>query len=140
MLILLVEYRPARQADKSHVDALGLQLAGCLKGNRNLTAAADDRHILVVNLVENISPPGCTLNGRALEVRQVLPRKREDRRRLLALESDEVGCGCFVTVCWAPEVEVGDRTQMDGGFDRLVSGTVFSKADGIVRGCTTSED
>lgn len=136
MFVLPVEYRPAGHADESHIDALGLELAGCLQGNRNFTATADDGQVFVGNLIDHISTPSCALDGRALEVWQVLPGQREDRWGLRALESNVIGCGCFVAVCGTPEVEVGDRTQVDGGFDRLMSGTVFAKTDGIVRGFT----
>lgn len=44
------------------------------------------------------------LNSRVLEIREILARKRKNRGRFLALESNKVGRGRFVSVCWTPEI------------------------------------
>ena len=69
------------------------------------------------------------LDRRALEVRQVLAREREDRRRVLARERRVVRCGRLVAVGGAPEVEVGEGAEVRSGLDGLVRGPVLTEAD-----------
>lgn len=51
-----------------------------------------------------------------------------------ALESDEVSGRGFVTIGRTPEINVGGGTEMSGGFNRLMSGTIFTETNGIMSG------
>lgn len=56
----------------------------------------------------------------------------DDGGSVAGFESDEVGGGGFVAVCWAPECEVGDGAEVDGSLDRLMSRAIFTETDGVV--------
>lgn len=84
--------------------------------------------------MHDITTLGGLLDARGLEIGQVLAGERQHGGRVLRLECDEVGSRGLVTVCRAPEREVGDGTEVDGGFDRLVSGAILAETDGIVGG------
>ena len=74
----------------------------------------------------------CALDGRRLEVGQVLARETEDRGRAAARERTVVRRGRLVAVGRTPDVDVGRRAEVRNGFDGLVSGTVLTETDGIV--------
>lgn len=85
--------------------------------------------------MHDVTALGCALDGRALEVRQVLTGEREDGRCLAARERNVVRGGGLVAVGGPPEVEVGRRAEVGGRLDRLMGRAVLTKTDGIVRTC-----
>ena len=70
----------------------------------------------------------------SLKVRKVLTGERKDGGSVFAREGRVVRSGSFVSVGGTPDVDVGGGTEVSSGFDRLVSGTVLAKTDGVVSG------
>lgn len=130
---LRVKHGPAWQADDPRVDTLRSQFLRGLERDADLTSRAHDRQRLALHLMHDVASLRSALDGRRFEVRQVLAREREDRRRLLARKRDVVRGGGLIAVSGAPEVEVGDRAQVNGGFDGLVGRAVLAETNGVVR-------
>lgn len=84
--------------------------------------------------MDDVATLARVLQGGVLEVGQVLAREREDRGCGLLGERDVVCSGGLIAVGGAPEVEVGDGTEVDSGFNRLVGGAILSETDGVVGG------
>ena len=137
LLRLEVEDRPARKADHAGLDALSLELHGCLQRDADFTARADDREVLALLFEYDVATLRCTLNRGGLEVRQVLPRQRQDRRCLLTRERDVVRGRGLVAVCRTPEVDVGHRAEVRGRLDRLVRWAVLTETNRVVGGYVT---
>lgn len=131
---LLIEHRPARQADDTDLEALSSKLLGSLEDDRDLGTSGDEGEVLVGDLVEDVAAAACPLNGRALEVREVLAGQAEDGRCLLAGERAVVGSGGLVAVGRTPDVDVGGGAEVRGDLDGLVSGTVLTETNGVVGG------
>lgn len=85
--------------------------------------------------MQDVSTTESNLDGRALEIGQVLTGEGKDRRGVLRGHSDVVGSRCLVSISRTPKVEVGGSTESNGGFYRLMSRTVFTKTNRIVRSC-----
>ena len=77
--ILCIEHFPAGERHDPNLLALLLENTGGGNGNRDLTPGAHDRQILTLaTLMYDISALGSPFNGRALQLREVLPGERED--------------------------------------------------------------
>lgn len=81
-------------------------------------------------LVNDVSSLGRVLDGRVLELGEVLPRKTEDRGSGFRLERDEVGSRGLVSVRGSPDGAVGESPEPGDGLDRLVGGSILSESDG----------
>ena len=130
-----VEDGPARQADDAGLDALRVERDGRLERDGHLGARGDDGKVLALHLGHDVAALERAVERRALEVRQVLAREREDGRRLRARERRVVRGRRLVPVRGAPEVEVRRRAEVDRGLDRLMRGAVLTETDGVVGGC-----
>src|SRR5258708_14828686 len=88
--------------------------------------------MLVLFFVYDVTALGGELDRRVLQIRQVLSRKRENRRCRGRSERDEIGGRSLVTISWTPERQIGNGAEMDCRFDRLVCGAIFTKTDRVV--------
>lgn len=134
LLRLGIEDGPARQTDNTGLDTLSVEFRSSLQGDADFTTRRDDSEVLVLDIVNNVTTLRGGLDGGVLEVGQVLTGEGKDGRSGCALEGNEVSGRGFVTVSGTPEVNVGGGTEVSSGFDRLVSGTVLAKTDGVVSG------
>lgn len=132
LLGLAVEDRPAGQADYADLQALGLELLRRLKDDADLATRADEGEVLALNFVDDVATLERTLEGRRLEVGEVLTRQSEDRGGVLAGECAVVRGGGLVAIGRAPDIDVGSGAEGCDGLNGLVSGAVLAKTNGIV--------
>ena len=127
-----VKDREAWDRDDTGLDALLAELGDGLVAEGNLGTGGDEGDVGRRVLDNDVTTLGGLLDGAALELGQVLSGEGKDRGGRLALDGNEVSTGNLVTVGRAPEHEVGDGTESDGGLDRLVGGAVLTKTDRVV--------
>jgi hypothetical protein len=68
------------------------------------------------------------LDGRCLEIREVLARKRQNGGRLGRFKSDGISRRSLIAIRRTPESKVGNGSEMRVGLDRLMSGSAAYKS------------
>lgn len=138
LLGLGIEHLPARQRNDTGLDALLGQDLGGSNGNLDFGTSGDDVQVLALNVVKDVAALDGMFDGGVLEVGEGLTGEGENGGVLLGLKGEEVSGAGLVAVSRTPEVKVRDGTEVDGGFDRLVSRAVLAKTNGVV--CSDPDD
>lgn len=132
-LVLGVENLEARNGDNAGGDAvLLLQVLSSLDTDADLGTGRDNRDGGVGGVDSDVATLQGTLNGRVLELRQILAGQGQDTGGVLGRQSRVVGSAGLVAVSGTPDHAVGQGTEMSQGLDRLVGRAILTQTDGVV--------
>jgi hypothetical protein len=135
LLGLDVEQLPAWKRDDAGNDAVVLlEVLGGINGDGNFGTGGDKGDLGVLILKSNVSSLGGLLDGRLLELWEVLAGESNDGWCLLGSEGNVVGSRSLVTISWTPHLHVWKSTEMREGLDRLMGWSILTKSDRVVGG------
>lgn len=77
-LVLLIESKPAGQADHASFDPLSREPLSSIDSDVDFTSGADDSEVFILLLNGDVTATGGLFDGRSFQVGQVLARKREN--------------------------------------------------------------
>lgn len=109
-----------------------LEVGGGLDTDADFGTGGDEGDGGVGGLDDGVGTLQSSLNGRVLELRQVLTSEGEDARSVLGGDSGVVGGAGLVAVGRTPNHAVRQGTEVGQSFDRLVGRTVLTETDGVV--------
>ena len=134
VLGLGVEDLSAGHGDNTSLEVLLLEGLDGLETDADLRTSGDKGDVGLLVLQSDVTTLDGLLDGGALKLGKVLAGKGQDGGGVLGGEGDVVSGGGLVTVSRAPDHHVGQGTEVGKSLDRLVSGTVLTKTDGVVGG------
>jgi hypothetical protein len=134
VLGLGIEDLSAGHGDNTSLEVLLLEGLDGLKTDADLRTSGDEGDIGLLVLKSDVTTLDGVLNGGALKLGKVLAGKGQDGGSVLGGEGDVVSSGGLVAVSGAPDHHVGQSTEVGKSLNRLVSGTVLTKTDGVVGG------
>ena len=134
LLGLGVEDLSAGHGDNTSLEVLLLEGLDGLETDADLRTSGDKGDVGLLVLKSDVTTLDGLLDGGALKLGKVLAGKGQDGGGVLGGEGDVVSGGGLVTVSRAPDHHVGQGTEVGKSLDRLVSGTVLTKTDGVVGG------
>lgn len=133
VLGLSIEDLEARDGDNTSDDVvLLLEVCSGLDTDADLGTGGDEGDGGVGGLDDGVGTLQSSLNGRVLELRQVLTSEGKDARSVLGGDCGVVGSAGLVAVGGTPNHAVREGTEVGQSFDRLVGGTVLTQTDGVV--------
>jgi hypothetical protein len=132
LLGLGVEYLPAGKGDNTSCEALLREGLDGLEAERDLGTGGDEGDIGTLLLKSNVSTLDTVLESRALELGEVLAGESHDGWCALGGKSHVVSSGGLVAVSGTPNHAVGQSAEVGESLDRLVSGAILTKTDGVV--------
>ena len=132
LLGLRVKHLEARSRDNTGTDALGLEGGGSIDSNADLRTGRDQSDSSVGGVDSDVGTLDGILNGRVLQLRQVLTGESEDAGGVLGGQSNVVSSAGLVAISRTPDHAVGESTEVSKGLNRLVSGTVLTQTNGVV--------
>ncbi|KAH3662800.1 hypothetical protein OGATHE_004376 [Ogataea polymorpha] len=131
---LLVKSEEVWDGNNSSWDTLLSKQLGSVNGQRNLGTGSNQNQLGVVNLVNDVTTLQGLLNRRARQLRQVLSRKSQHRWCLGARDGLDVSSRGLVTVCWSPDHQIWNGSEVGKGLNRLVGWSVLTKTNRVVGG------
>ena len=134
VLGLGVEDLSAGHGDNTGLEVLLLEGLDGLETDADLGTSGDEGDIGLLVLKSDVTTLDGLLDGGALELGKVLAGKGQDGGSVLGGEGDVVSGGALVAVSRAPDHHVGQGTEVSKSLNRLVSGAVLTKTDGVVGG------
>ena len=135
LLALLLEEIHARHRDDADVDAALAELFLCLDGQRYFRARADQDagHVRrILGFRDDVSALERFL-ARARQLRQVLAREYESRRRLRGSHSEVPASSRLRRISRTEDVEVRQRTQHGELLDWLMRWAILADTNAVVR-------
>ncbi|KAH3661259.1 hypothetical protein OGAPHI_006666 [Ogataea philodendri] len=103
-----------------------------IDGERNLRTGGNQDELWIRNLVDSVTTLQGLLDARTSQLRQVLSRKSKDGRSLGTLNGLDVGSRGLVTICWSPDHQVRNGSQVGQSFDRLMGWTILTQTNGVM--------
>lgn len=134
LLGLGIEDLSAGHGDNTSLEVLLLEGLDGLKTDADLRTSGDEGDIGLLVLKSDVTTLDGVLNGGALKLGKVLAGKGQDGGSVLGSEGNVVSGRGLVAVSGAPDHHVGQGTEVGKSLNRLVSGTVLTKTDGVVGG------
>lgn len=133
VLGLSIKDLEARDGDNTSDDVvLLLEVGGGFDTDADLGTSGDEGDGGVGSLDHGVGTLQSSLNGRVLELGQVLTSEGEDARSVLGGDGGVVGSAGLVAVGGTPNHAIREGTEVGQSFDRLVGRTVLTQTDGVV--------
>lgn len=133
LLGLSIEDLKARSGDDTGNNAvLLLEGGGGVDGDADLGTGGDQSDSSVGGIDGDVGTLDGGLNGRVLQLGQVLTGEGEDGGGVLGGQSHVVGSAGLVAVSGTPDHAVREGTEVSEGLNRLVGRTVLTQTDGVV--------
>lgn len=135
LLVLKVESLEAGHRDDAGLDVLVLlEVLGSIDSDGDLGTGGNQGNVGTLDLAQDVTTLCSLLDGRALELGEVLARQSNDARALLGSQADVVSTAGLVTVGRSPDEAVGESTEVGKSLNRLVSRAVLTKTNRVVGG------
>lgn len=141
LLGLSIEDLEAGQGDNTGLDVVVVgQVLDGVNADADLGTGRDQGDGGALVLVDNVATLDGVLDGRVLELGQVLAGQGQDAGGVLGGQSDVVSSARLVAVGRAPDHAVGQSTEVSQGLDRLVGRAVLTQTNGVVGGDPDNAD
>lgn len=141
LLALGIEDLEAGNGDNGGIDVvLLLEVGGSLDTDADLGTSGDEDDAGVGSGKNSVATLQSILNGRVLQLGQVLASEGQNARGVLGGQGRVVGSAGLVAVSRAPDHEVGHGTEVSQSLNGLVSRAVLTQTDGVVGGHVDDTD
>lgn len=130
LLVLSIEYFEAGHGDNAGNDVVLLfEELGSIDTDTNFRSSTDDGDVSILGLNGNVTTLECLLDGRTLELWEVLAGKGKDGGCALSSKGGVVSSTGLVAISWTPHHQVGKGTEVSEGFDGLMCWAILSQSD-----------
>lgn len=139
-LVLGIEDLEAGNGNHTGNNALLLEYGSSIDADADLGTSGNESDGCIGYLHEDVTTLQGILNGRVLELRQVLTSESENARSVLGGESRVISSAGLISIGRAPDHNVGQSAKVGQSLNGLVGRAILTEADRVVGTDVNSTD